>query len=64
MIKALSPILHLVCKILKQSIAGTLEDTILNDLKYEPEIVKTGKIDEVLNKKQSILVQVLTERHN
>ena len=57
----LGPQIRSLNKVLKQSIAGALDDVLLNNLRYEPEIVKTGKIDEVLNKKQSILIQVLKE---
>jgi ribonuclease G len=33
----------------------------LDNFKFEPEIVKTGKIDQVLNKKQHVFVQILKE---
>lgn len=33
----------------------------LEKFRYEPEIVKTGKIDEVFSKKQTVLAQVLKE---
>ena len=36
-------------------------DWILANLKYEPEIIKTGKINEVLGGKPNILVQILKE---
>ena len=34
---------------------------ILQNLRYEPEIIKTGKINEVLGGKPNILVQILKE---
>lgn len=57
----LGPKLRTAQKITRGAISGNLKDPMLNSLKYEPEIIKTGKINEVLDRKQSILVQVLKE---
>ena len=43
------------------AIKGKLPTHTLEQVKYEPEIVKTGKIDEVISKKQVVLAQVLKE---
>lgn len=57
----LGPNIRTLMQVSKQAVAGNLNDLMIRDLKYEKQIVKTGKINEVLNKKQSILVQVLKE---
>ena len=44
-----------------QAIKGKLPAPNLDRVKYEEEIVKTGKIDEVIKKKQVVLAQVLKE---
>ena len=43
------------------AVKGKLKTSKLDNVDYEPEIVKTGKIDEVFAKKQVVLVQVLKE---
>ncbi|NJC26176.1 Rne/Rng family ribonuclease [Neolewinella antarctica] len=44
------------------SVAGKkLQTANLTEFKMEPEIVKTGKIDEVLKRKQTVITQVLKE---
>ena len=40
---------------------GSTKSHTLEGFKIEPDIIKTGKIDQVLSKKQNILVQVLKE---
>ncbi len=57
----LSPQYRTLNKIVKTSIAADESYINLNDLKYEQEIVKTGKVNDVLQAKQSILVQILKE---
>lgn len=42
-------------------ISGQVNTARLDNFKYEPEIVKTGKVDQVLNKRHPILVQILKE---
>ncbi|MEM1323419.1 MAG: Rne/Rng family ribonuclease [Bacteroidota bacterium] len=57
----LGPKLRSLIKYTNGATAGNLNTHKLNNFKLEPEIIKTGKIDQVLNKKTSILVQVLKE---
>ncbi len=57
----LSPQFKTLSKIVKASIAGDESYLTLNKLKYEPEIIKTGKVNEVLQSKNSVLVQILKE---
>jgi len=57
----LSPQFRTLDKIVKASIAGDESYVTLNNLKYEREIIKTGKVPEVLQARQSILVQILKE---
>lgn len=57
----LSPQFRTLNKIVKASIAGEESYLNLNNLKYEPEIIKTGKVPDVLQAKQSVLVQILKE---
>jgi len=40
---------------------GSINTSSLDNFKFEPEIIKTGKIDQVLQKRQPILVQILKE---
>ncbi len=42
-------------------ISGSLNTHRLDNFKFEEDIVKTGKIDQVLNKRQPLLVQILKE---
>ncbi|HXH19921.1 MAG TPA: Rne/Rng family ribonuclease, partial [Chitinophagales bacterium] len=57
----LSPQFRTLDKIVKASIAGDSSYINLNNLKYEPEIIKTGKVHEVLQARQTVLVQILKE---
>ena len=57
----LSPQFRTLNKIVKASIADDESYINLNNLKYEPEIIKTGKVTEVLQARQSVLVQILKE---
>ncbi len=57
----LSPKLKSVLKFTKDSISGKLASHTLENFEIEPEIIKTGKVDEVLDKRQPILVQILKE---
>ncbi|MEM9847331.1 MAG: ribonuclease E/G, partial [Bacteroidota bacterium] len=57
----LSPKLKSVAKFTKDSITGKLKTHRLDNFKIEPEIIKTGRIDQVLDKKQPLLVQILKE---
>lgn len=42
-------------------VSGKISHYKLDNFKFEPEIVKTGKIDQVLGKKQDVFVQILKE---
>jgi len=57
----LGPKLRSLIKFTRGSITGSLKEHRLEGFRVEPEIIKTGKIDQVLDKKGSILVQVLKE---
>ncbi|GAB4259887.1 MAG: ribonuclease E/G [Saprospiraceae bacterium] len=57
----LGPKLRSLLKYTSQSVSGSLNTHLLDNFKLEPEIVKTGKIDQVLNRRQLILVQILKE---
>jgi len=58
----LSPYVRSILKFTQQAIADKSEKGFdFSEFKVEPEIVKTGKITEVLNGKPNILVQILKE---
>ncbi|NNC94962.1 MAG: Rne/Rng family ribonuclease [Chitinophagales bacterium] len=57
----LGPQVRSLLKLTRQSVAGNVNDPLLKNFKLQPEIVKTGKISEVLKNKQPILVQILKE---
>lgn len=57
----LGPKVRTLNKLVHKAIAGNFNDYNLNQLKFEKEIVKSGKIDEPLDKKYPVLVQVLKE---
>jgi ribonuclease G len=57
----LSPKLKSVAKYTSQSMSGKHKSHRLDDFTIEPEIIKTGRIDQVLDKKQPLLVQILKE---
>ncbi|MCB0643536.1 MAG: Rne/Rng family ribonuclease [Phaeodactylibacter sp.] len=57
----LGPKLRSLLKYTNTAISGSLNNFRLDNFKLEPEIIKTGKIDQVLGKRQQILVQVLKE---
>ena len=57
----LGPQLRSLLKFTGSSISGSNKNALLDNFKLEPNIIKTGKIDQVLNKKQAVLVQVLKE---
>lgn len=57
----LGPKLRSLIKYSNGSIDGGITSHRLDGFKLEPEIIKTGKIDQVLNKRQQLLVQVLKE---
>ena len=57
----LGPKLRSLIKYTDGSISGKQNTSRLDNFKIEPDIIKTGKINQVLDKRQSILVQVLKE---
>ncbi len=57
----LGPKLRSLLKYTDLTVKGKAPSHSLERFKLEPEIIKTGKIDQVLNKRDNILVQVLKE---
>lgn len=57
----LGPQLKSLMKFTNNSINKGQKTHLLDHFKFEPDIIKTGKINQVMNKKQSILVQILKE---
>jgi ribonuclease G len=57
----LGPKVRTLQKYADRAIKGKLPTHTLDKVDFEPEIVKTGKIDEVFKKKQVVLAQVLKE---
>lgn len=57
----LGPKLRSLIKFTNGSINKSHNSHLLDNFTFEPEIIKTGKINQVLNKKQPVLVQILKE---
>jgi len=57
----LGPKLRSLIKFTNGATSGGMQTHKLDTFKFEPEIIKTGKIDQVLDKHQPILVQILKE---
>lgn len=57
----LGPKLRSLLKYTNGVIAGSINTFKLDNFKIEPEIIKTGKVDQVLDKRHMVLVQVLKE---
>lgn len=57
----LGPKLRSVAKWTNGVMNGSINTHKLDNFKYEEEIVKSGKIDQVLNKRYPVLVQILKE---
>ncbi len=57
----MGPKLRSLLKYTEETVSAKNTTHQLESFKMEPEIIKTGKVDQVLNKKQPILVQVLKE---
>lgn len=57
----LGPQLNSLAKFTKLSAEKKLNTGLLENFSLEKEIIKSGKIDQVLHKKQNILVQILKE---
>lgn len=57
----LGPKLKSLLKYTEDSMSGEMKTHQLKNFNFQPEIIKTGKIDQVLEKKQPVLVQILKE---
>ena len=57
----LGPKLKSLLKYTNDVVSAKANTCSLNNFDFEPEIIKTGKIDQVLDKRQLILVQILKE---
>lgn len=58
----LSPDIRSLMKFTQQTIAGNMPaEQMLNNFDFQQQIVKTGNVKEVLNNKNSLLVQILKE---
>ncbi|MFN7116887.1 MAG: ribonuclease E/G, partial [Saprospiraceae bacterium] len=57
----LGPKLRSLVKYTNNAMTGSIMTHKLDSFKLEPEIVKTGKIDQVLGKRENLLVQILKE---
>ena len=57
----LGPKLRSLIKFTEGTINGSITSANLDNFKIEPDIIKTGKVDQVMDKKQMLLVQVLKE---
>lgn len=57
----LGPKVKTLIKYTEDSISGKQSSPKLDNLSFEPEIIKTGRIDQVLDKKLPIIIQVLKE---
>ena len=57
----LGPKLRSLIKFTNGAVSGNLNSHRLDNFKIEPDIVKTGKINQVLKRRQYLLVQVLKE---
>jgi ribonuclease G len=57
----LGPKLRSLIKYTNGVVSGSLGTSRLDNFKIEPDIIKTGKIDQVLDKRQPLLVQILKE---
>lgn len=55
------PKLRSVTKWANGVLGGSINTHRLDNFKYEEDIVKTGKIDHVLNKRSAVLIQILKE---
>ena len=57
----LGPKLNTLQKFASDTIDVSLKTHLLDQFKFQPEINKNGKIDQVLQKRQNVLVQILKE---
>ncbi|MBK7475169.1 MAG: Rne/Rng family ribonuclease [Haliscomenobacter sp.] len=57
----LGPKLRSLLKFTNAAVSGSQSNSKLDTFQLEPDIIKTGKIDQVLGKRQQVLVQILKE---
>jgi len=57
----LGPNLLSLARFTRDAVSGAINGPRLDHFVYEPEILKTGRIDQVLSKRDLILVQILKE---
>jgi ribonuclease G len=57
----MGPKLRTIMKYTEDSIAGKQQTALLDTFEFEPEIIKTGKVDQVIKKNENILIQILKE---
>ena len=57
----LGPKLSSLAKFTEESVSTKQKSPLLEDFAFPPDIIKTGKVDQVLKKKQQLLVQILKE---
>lgn len=57
----MGPKLRTVMKYTNDSIEGKQQTALLENFAFETEILKTGKVDQVLKKNENILIQILKE---
>ncbi len=57
----MGPKLRTIMKYTEDSIQGKQQTALLDNFEFEPEIIKTGKVDQVLKKNENILIQILKE---
>lgn len=57
----MGPKLRTVMKFTEDSIQGKQQTAYLDTFEFEPEILKTGKVDQVIKKNENILIQILKE---
>jgi ribonuclease G len=58
----MGPKLRTVMKFTEDSIQGKQQTALLDNFEFEPEILKTGKVDQVLKKNESILIRFSKNR--
>ena len=57
----LGPKLSSLAKFTEDSVSTKQKSPLLENFDFPPDIIKTGKVDQVLKKKQQLLVQILKE---
>ncbi len=57
----MGPKLRSILKYTDDSISGKQQTSLLETFEFEPEIIKTGKVDQVIKRNDPILIQILKE---